>query len=268
MGARPLHVARARAGSAAGGTYDAECELTVGLAGMSIVMSVSTLVRVAFADGDAYEWGRAPTTLHDGLRGPRAMWLQHAGAVTVTAAATGAAVELEIGERGRSRSRAVRGRVAGTRITLAGAWDEGLTAHDESTSTSHVLWTCVTGDGAGERHALTAWTAGLNEAPRPPHLLPPSVPPPPPSDSRWRPDARALEDGRWTDAAEAAAAAAAGRKGEEARHAGAAWFRAVAPPGTRPGRDALVYEYGGAYWGARAARAQGGGGGGGVARAA
>lgn len=268
VGARP-HTVRARADGASGWTLDAECELTVSLAGTTIHMTAATHVRVTLPDGGAYTWGRVPTMLHDGLRGPRAMWLQHAGKLTVTCEATGASAVLEVGDKGRSRSRRVRGRVtlsdgSDASISLEGAWDEGLAAIHEASSPPRCvpLWACASGDGGDERHALTAWTVSLNAAPadwRSSTRAPPpaSTPPPPPlTDSRWRADARALEEGRWADAASAAAAAAA-----NARAAAAAitdhtpsWFRLVTP-GVRPGRDRLVYEYGGAYWGAREARA-------------
>lgn len=268
----PRAVNRATAEAAAGWRLDTEDELAAAMSGTTIVLAPAFLARLRFADGDAYTWGKAATCVHGALLGPRHMWVQHKGTVAVASTVTDAVVTLEIGRGWGRRNRDVSGRArtaggADAGLALRGAWDARLEAVDDDTGEVALLWACASGDGKGCRHTMTRWTASLNAPPR----SRPAVPPPPASDARHRSDMRALEGGRWGDAAAAREAGLERQAGAACAHA-PTWFQPVAPLGTPAGRAAFVYEYRGGYWAARAARATeraagGGGGDGGAAGA-
>ncbi len=281
---RPLNHAIAH--GAAGWSFELEDELRMKFGASAVELVPRVLVRVTFPDGEAFSWGKVTTTIHNATGLVGRMRLEHTGVCTVTSSTSGEACVLTFhaegkGPGGRKAVREVSGVVvaaataapaaASPPLTLAGTWDGGLVAHGLA-DTPTPLWSSraaatpggwaalVASLGPHNRFGFGPWAAALN--PPPPRTCgcevasedptaaccPAPHAPLPASDSRLRPDLRALEHGRYP----VAAAAKAGLEADEAAKAAThqpTWFAA------RPGVEAEVgvdflYEYRGGYWAA------------------
>ena len=169
-------------------------------------------------------------------------------------------------------------------VTLDGAWDTSLRAAglDSASGSPTLLWSSraatagggwaalVAGLGPHNRFGFGPWTAGLNAPPArtcacgggdggggggesPPPCCPARHAPLPPTDSRLRPDLRALEHGRYPAAAAAKAAleaeeAAKVACGARSPHA-PTWFARRGGVEAEVGA-AFLYAYRGGYWAA------------------
>jgi hypothetical protein len=287
---RPLNHAIAH--GAAGWTFELEDELRMRFGASAVELNPCVLVRVAFPDGEAFTWGKVTTTIHNATALVGKMRLEHTGTCTVTSSLTGAAAELTFhaagkGPGGRAAPREVTGRVvglAGPAVTLAGAWDAGLAATGlgQGAAAQAVpipLWTSRAAGEPGGWAALVAslgphnrfgfgpWAAGLNAPPArtcacgsaaAPPASPACCPAPhaplPATDSRLRPDLRALEHGRYPAAAAAKAALEADEAAKAEGGGGAhepTWFARRAGVEAEVGDD-FLYAYRGGYWAAAA----------------
>jgi hypothetical protein len=284
---RPLNHAIAH--GAAGWTFELEDELRMRFGASTVELVPSVLVQAAFPDGEAFRWGKVTTTIHN-VVGLGRMRLEHTGTCTVVSRLTGEACVLTFhgpgaGPGGRRASREVSGLVVGAdgctpaaspAVTLSGTWDGGLAATGlcGSDGASTPIWTSQAADAGGwealvaglgphNRFGFGPWAAGLNAPPAvtcgcctesPAATAEPCADahaPLPATDSRRRPDLRALEHGRYGEAAAAKAALEA----EEARKAGPggehvpAWFARVPGVGEVVGSE-FLYAYAGGYWAA------------------
>ena len=179
---------------------------------------------------------------------------------------------------------------------LVGQWDKGLWSHaagsDAATAVRTPIWTVVGRQGTPNRHDMADFALRLNELtpelekvrkrgkkkwrgspfqPRPSHphsllSLPSQVLPP--TDSRRRPDMRALEGGHFEGAYAAKCAMEAALMARvkainatgKGRSPPARWFELRSPDamGALAAGDNLRWRYKGGYWEARASGAWGG----------
>ena len=253
-----------RADSAAGWALEADDQPVVGFKGTHLDFYLNWRDEIQFADGERFAY-RKPTSVLGGLLG-RKHTLTHTGTLGVRSS-EGAAVDLTFhepaagllaGAFGRGDKNALVHEVRGAFVdpasgaplpgapTFAGQWHVGLDLVEEGGASTR-LWTPLARD-AGARYDMTPFAARLNA------LTPALAACLPPTDSRRRPDLRALEEGRF-EAAHALKMALERRLAAKLKGGcpPPRWFepRSEAALGL-PAGDNLRYRYKGGYWEARA----------------
>jgi hypothetical protein len=148
---------------------------------------------------ETYSWQKPSSFMRNLIAGNR--YLEHVGPMSITST-TGFRCDLDFKEGGFWGS--TLNHVAGTIITpdsktvskIEGTWHEGISQHlDSKGSHLKVLWRPHPFPPfADQYYGFTAFTITLNE------LTPDLVGVLPPTDSRLRPDQRAMEEGRIDDA--------------------------------------------------------------------
>jgi hypothetical protein len=248
----------------AGWTLEADDEPVVAFKGTHLDFHLNWRDEITFADGEAFSY-RKPTSVLGGLLSSRHK-LTHSGAIRVRST-LGPGVDLTFHEPGLLSGRLARGGRAPARHevrgafvgadgvsalggapALEGAWHLGLDSVAADGTRTNV-WT-LENPAPSERHDMGAFAARLNG------LTPDLLAALPPTDSRRRPDVRALEEGRYEDAYALKAKlenALAAKLGSARGSPPARWFE---PRGEgaldRLAGDHLRYRYKGGYWEARA----------------
>jgi hypothetical protein len=283
-------VASAWTAAGAGWRLDGDDAPRVALQGGGLKFEPGWRDRVAFDDGEVYEWGRATPTLVGLVSGRNAV--SYSGTVVIapcpavppaapsSSAAPSPPLSAVLVFEAPSVMAALRGgdavprgvtgwltRGGGARVeglSLFGDWGAFLAARSTSGAPDRTLWR-ATPPPAGAPFGFGGVAAAMND---PAAVAPPGPSALPPSDSRRRPDLVSLDAGRW-DVAQTELdrlQAADGARARRGSHA-AAWFRRVDAPGPDRGgageavRGPLRWESTGEYWACREARAWGGEGG-------
>jgi hypothetical protein len=125
-------------------------------------------------------------------------YLEHTGKMTIENITTGWSCVIEFKENGYwEQTNQVAGTVfspKGKEASLEGKWDQSLSLKVD-TNTFFVLWKMTPfPKNSFEQYGMTEWAMTLNE------ISPDLVAKLPSTDSRYRPDVRALEEGRLEDA--------------------------------------------------------------------
>ncbi|KAI9445412.1 Oxysterol-binding protein-domain-containing protein [Lactarius indigo] len=149
--------------------------------------------------GDHYQWRKPSSFMRNLMMGTK--YLEHTGKMTIENVSTGARCVVEFRESGYW---GVPNQVYGTvysptgdiETTLEGKWDEVL-ARKLGPNHLQILWRMTPfPKNAQDLYGFTSWGITLNE------ITPGMEGKLPPTDSRYRPDVRALEEG-YLDRAEA-----------------------------------------------------------------
>ncbi|CAK0732247.1 hypothetical protein CVIRNUC_000104 [Coccomyxa viridis] len=245
-------------------TLTGEDEPTVSLAGASADIHLNWTNNLTFNDGEEFSW-RKDTLNCSGLLTGNLMIVPK-GTLNVRAHATGKTLRLTFVEPSsgmfsprKERKNEITGHMVdeqGNKVagpTISGSFSGVLTVHFEDGSQRR-LWEKDCPAKGQRRYQFSDWDASLNEITQGQRgRLPPS-------DARFRPDVRAIEDGRFTEA-ESIKKDLVGRlrrQVHEAHKAGAApeprWFQLKSPealtPGTVEGTEQR-YRFTGEYWKAR-----------------
>lgn len=232
---------------------DAKMETKIWRQGIQVALQVipKGLVRVRFSDGDEYQWNKLPTCVRGIFTGsPHS---EHVGHLEIQNMATGHCCNLTFADHGmfRKPSRKVHGIVQhkenGTlpQVQLEGHWDQSLTYLGEDEEQS--IWERNPPPEHSNRYHLTLFAMSLNEMTE---GLEGKLPP---TDCRFRPDLKALEQGQFKKAnQEKLRLENKQRASRAAADEGVAhkprWF--VAQQGAQFGEQ-LVYEFTGEYWSCR-----------------
>lgn len=247
-------VIAAHAVGAEGWIYSGDAEVQSRFWGRSIELRPVGILRVEFADGDAYAWSKVTTSLNNLVLGK--VYVDHGGIMRVRCVGSGLTARLRFKETGLffdKDPRSVRGQLeAGDtryeRPIISGHWDEGLDA-EMPDKTTIPLWRAAPPPPDPTRYCLSAFAITLNEST-------PDAAASAPTDCRRRPDQHALELGRYDHAdaekqrleVKQRAARKAADRGEPIRPR---WFLDTTPVTGKPDEDRPKYQYRGGYWAAR-----------------
>lgn len=225
------------------------------LTGPCLEFTSNCVGEITFADGDHYT-----TTIAPGVVSSLAATTQnfnYKGTAVVTNTSTGLRCETDLNEPGmlssgkKHRAKGVivtkEGKAA-SGLQLGGTWDQQLVVEKKGDSIEQVLWEADTLERPN-RYNFGDFSVQLN------HLPGVLLDVLPPTDSRLRPDIRAVELGQYAKADEELKRVAElneknKSKGEDKVCKGK-WF------GERPKASHLKYQYNGGYWEAREAKFKG-----------
>ncbi|CAL8466515.1 g6051 [Coccomyxa elongata] len=171
--------------------------------GSSVDIHLNWTDVLTFDDGDTYSWRKGTSNISGLISGN--LVITHKGILSITGHTSGATVHLTFKEPGMfSSKKAIKHEMTGVvevdgkklaAPTISGQFDQKLVATLEDGS-HQVLWEKRYPPGGLGRCQFSEWTAHLNDIPQ---GLRKRLPP---TDSRLRPDLRALDDGCYDKAAE------------------------------------------------------------------
>ncbi|BDA41111.1 Oxysterol-binding protein-related protein 1B [Coccomyxa sp. Obi] len=242
-----------------GWTFELEDELHTRFTGTAIELAPLVLLQVAFSDGDTYRWGKAVTSINNVIVGR--VHLEHKGSWRLRGLQSGLTACMKFHATTLLSSKSKLHEVSGVvekggqlmkGVKLRGKWDSELHA-DLPDSSSRLLWRVNPPAADPSRYCMTPWVLRLND------MTPQLAGRLPPTDTRLRPDVRALEAGIYDQAAlhykrleeEQAARLATSAKTGAAHEPH--WFERVRNGG-KIGEEYL-FRYRGGYWETRAAGA-------------
>lgn len=169
--------------------------------GKSLELIPEGSMRLEFDDGDAFTFQKPSSFMRNLLAGNK--YLEHVGELTVTNANTGAKAVIEFKEGGMFGGSGSRNGVAGQvyddsgkKVTsLKGKWSDDFSREDGDKSQK--LWEAVEmPPKAEDYYGFTYFAMSLNE------ITDDVKPYLPPTDTRFRPDQRAFEEGKVDQAEE------------------------------------------------------------------
>lgn len=249
--------------------FEGDAEVKSKFWGRSIELKPEGVLRLSFADGDAYTWNKVTTYINNLILGK--IYVDHGGIMKVRCVSCPRGLTAKIRFKETSAlfdrdPRQVRGFIEKDgrsleRPLMVGHWDDSVWAELEDGGTVE-LWRKAPPPPEPTRYNLTAFAIQLNE------LTPGLKEQLAPTDCRLRPDQAATERGLWDVANtekqrlehKQRAARRAADAGEPLRPR---WFNVLADPsrprGTaagsvprRSGAHGPAFSYKGGYWEARA----------------
>lgn len=206
------------------------------------------------ADGrpdEHYSWKKVKTVVNNIVVGK--LWIDHHGLMIINSHQSGVTCELDFKATGwrTVEPKRVEGRVLDAQgnvtHTIDGFWNSRLTSHDQDGNSIELWRRRPLPPSAPKMYTFTAFTMTLNQLPPTltPHLCP--------TDSRFRPDQRAMEEGDFTGANELKVMLE--EKQRSARKLAEVQGGCFKPRWFGPGADgdtgAKHWEFRGEYWSAR-----------------
>eukprot|EP00898_Chlorokybus_atmophyticus_P002870 jgi/Chlat1/3584/Chrsp234S03569 len=159
--------------------------------------------------GEHYTWQKVTSCVHNIVMGT--MWLEHYGEMLVTNHETGDKCIMKLHKAGFSGGKLARvtgtvlpGRNGAIARRMTGRWDDVIDVIDicdpttsTASSTTSTLWRRAPPPECprARKNRMTQYSVGLNAPVKPDD--PNTHPPPAPTDCRYRPDLRALDDGNY-----------------------------------------------------------------------
>ncbi|PSC68755.1 oxysterol-binding -related 1D isoform X1 [Micractinium conductrix] len=248
--------------------YEGDADVKSKFWGRSIELRPEGLLRLAFADGDTYQWNKVTTSINNLILGK--IYIDHGGIMKVKCMSTGLMTRIRFKETGllfdkdprQVRGFLEQGATRFERPLLHGHWDSELFA-DMPDGSQLLLWRKNPPPPDPTRYNLTAFSIQLNE------LTPGLEQKLAPTDCRLRPDQHCLELGLYDQANaekqrlehKQRAARKAAERGDPIRPR---WFDFADPQQTsfvgekhggggqlhKPGEEP-VFKYKGGYWESR-----------------
>ncbi|GJP37668.1 hypothetical protein CLOM_g22104 [Closterium sp. NIES-68] len=233
-----------------------DCNIRIRFWGPSMQLEPLGVLSVAFDDGEVFEWNKVTTGIYNLIIGK--LYIDHYGTMRINGN-RGTSVRLKLKERSffDRDTHQVRGYAVGEKgeklATLVGRWDESLhfvlgdlshkSLKDEQhlMAHAHLLWRKSPPSPFPCKYTFTPYCITLNE------ITPDLEGVLPPTDSRLRPDQRALEQGYFERAnAEKIRLETRQRQARESKEEGwhPRWFKQMGPHNT--------WTYVGGYWEHRA----------------
>ncbi|CAI5998198.1 unnamed protein product [Closterium sp. NIES-65] len=239
-----------------------DCNIRIRFWGPSMQLEPLGVLSVAFDDGEVFEWNKVTTGIYNLIIGK--LYIDHYGTMRINSN-RGISVRLKLKERSffDRDTHQVRGYAVGEKgeklATLVGRWDESLhyvpgdLSHKEHGKAAkddqhlmahaHLLWRKSPPSPFPCKYTFTPYCITLNE------ITPDLKGVLPPTDSRLRPDQRALEEGYFDRAnEEKIRLETRQRQARESKEEGwqPRWFKQMGPHNT--------WTYVGGYWEQRAAK--------------
>eukprot|EP01137_Pigoraptor_chileana_P031302 Opistho-2@18946 len=198
--------------------------------------------------GDHYEWSKVTTCVHNIMSGDK--WVDHYGTMEIRNDRAGVVCRLEFARSGMfgAASTAVSGRVlVGNKAvrTIAGTWDASLEcAPAEGGGAPQVIWRATPAPANAARfYGFSQFALELNE------LHPHMTKVLPHTDTRFRPDQRALEDGdvRSAEDAKSRVETIQRESRKEREKAGVEWYPRYFAP-TEGSSSGSQWAWNSRYW--------------------
>jgi len=156
-------------------------------------------IRIKETD-EVFSFTRPPSFVRNIMSGEK--YIEHVGEMVVTNESTGEEAKVNFKEGSSWGGAGSRNKIDGqlydsngsAKIEITGKWDESISRKTGSKS-SETLWTINDfPNDAPKYYGLSSWAISLNEITSD---IKDSLPP---TDTRWRPDQRALEEGKMDEA--------------------------------------------------------------------